>query len=171
MRVAPAEVERRVERFKAASKRARIKLTTSARDLQRGGGSLAHPDADAVFKRVRRRMPTVSLDTVYRTLWLLNDLELITTVGPRRESVRFDANLEDHHHYACVECGLTTDFESGEFGALSVPEAVRKLGSVSGTHVEVRGVCESCLRRARKASRPESPGRTGGKRAKGALYE
>ena len=97
-------------------------------------------------------MPTVSLDTVYRTLWLLNDLELITTVGPRRESVRFDANLESHHHYACVKCGLTTDFESREFNDLSVPEAVRRLGSIAGTHVEVRGVCETCMKRPRKPS-------------------
>jgi len=172
MRRDGTNLEDRIERFKAAAKEAGIKLTHQRLEIfKEVAGSLAHPDADAVFKGVRRRMPTVSLDTVYRTLWLLNDLELITTVGPRRESVRFDANLEDHHHYACVKCGLTTDFESGEFGALSVPEAVRKLGSVSGTHVEVRGVCESCLKRARKASRPESPGRTGGKRAKGALYE
>jgi len=28
-----------------------------------------HPDAEKVFQGVRERMPTVSLDTVYRTLW------------------------------------------------------------------------------------------------------
>ncbi|MCK7479895.1 MAG: transcriptional repressor [Candidatus Moduliflexus flocculans] len=56
--------------------------------------SLEHPDADAVFRAVRKRVPTVSIDTVYRTLWMLNDLGLVTTLGPRRESVRFDANLD-----------------------------------------------------------------------------
>ena len=172
MRVEPTEVERRVERFKAASKRAGIKLTHQRLEIfKEVAASLAHPDADTVFKGVRRRMPTVSLDTVYRTLWLLNDLELITTVGPRRESVRFDANLEDHHHYACVKCGLTLDFESGEFGALSVPEAVKRLGSVVGTHVEVRGVCERCSKRARKAAHSDSPRRKEGRGARGAIHE
>jgi Fur family peroxide stress response transcriptional regulator len=89
-------------------------------------------------------MPTVSLDTVYRTLWLLNDLGLITTLGPRRESVRFDANLRQHHHYVCVRCGLARDFDSAALNALHVPEAVKGFGSVVATHVEVRGICERC---------------------------
>ena len=72
-------------------------------------------------------MPTVSLDTVYRTLWMLNDLGLITTLGPRRGSVRFDANLGTHHHYVCVRCGLTRDFESAELDELRIPRAVKEL--------------------------------------------
>ena len=92
-------------------------------------------------------MPTVSLGTVYRTLWLLNDLGLITTLGPRRESMRFDANLEHHHHYVCVRCGLAKDFQSVELNALRVPETVRGFGSVAVTHVEVRGICRRCLQK------------------------
>jgi Fur family peroxide stress response transcriptional regulator len=92
-------------------------------------------------------MPTISLDTVYRTLWLLNDLGLITTLGPRRESVRFDANLQQHHHYVCVRCGLARDFESADLNALRVPEAVKGFGSVVATHVEVRGICERCRKK------------------------
>jgi Fur family peroxide stress response transcriptional regulator len=92
-------------------------------------------------------MPTVSLDTVYRTLWMLNDLGLITTLGPRRESVRFDANLEQHHHYVCVRCGLTKDFESTELDALRIPDAVKGFGSVVASRVEVSGICERCKKR------------------------
>ncbi len=66
-------------------------------------------------------MPTVSLDTVYRTLWMLNDLGLTTTLGPRRDSMRFDANLARHHHYVCVRCGLVRDFESAKLNVLPVP--------------------------------------------------
>jgi hypothetical protein len=54
---------------------------------------------------------------------------------------------------------------------LRVPEAVKSLGSVSGTHVEVRGTCEICMRRARKASHSGSPSRKGGKGARGARHE
>ena len=146
MRVEPAEIERRVDRFKSESRAAGVKLTHQRLEVFREvAASLDHPDADAIFQEVRRRVPTVSLDTVYRTLWLLDDLGLIRTLGPRRESVRFDANLERHHHYVCVQCGLARDFESAELNALRVPEAVKRLGSVSGTHVEVRGVCERCM--------------------------
>lgn len=172
MKVERAEVDRRVDRFKAESKAAGLKLTHQRLEVFREvAASLEHPDADTLFQKVRRRVPTVSLDTVYRTLWLLNDLGLIRTLGPRRESVRFDANLEHHHHYVCVQCGLARDFESAELNALRVPEAVKRLGSVSGTHVEVRGVCETCRKRVRKPSHPESPSRKGRKGAKGAHHE
>ena len=112
--------------------------------------SLDHPDAEAVYRAVHARMPTVSLDTVYRTLWTLSDMGLVSTLGVRRESVRFDANLKKHHHYVCVRCGLTSDFESAELHALRVPDTVRVLGSVLSTHIEVRGVCERCANRSNK---------------------
>ena len=165
MRVEPAEVERRVDRFKSESRAAGVKLTHQRLEVFREvAASLEHPDANAIFREVRRRVPTVSLDTVYRTLWLLDDLGLVRTLGPRRESVRFDANLEHHHHNVCVQCGLARDFESVELDALRLPEAVKKLGSISGTHVEVRGTCERCLRRSRASSSPGSPGRTAPRR-------
>lgn len=155
MKVGESEVERRVERFKEATKKAGIKLTHQRLEIFREvAGSLMHPSAEAVLKALQPRMPTVSLDTVYRTLWLLNDLGLISTLGPKRESVRFDANLEHHHHYVCVRCGLVRDFESAELNALRIPESVKELGSIVGTHVEVRGVCSRCAK--------EQPEQSGG---------
>ncbi len=84
-------------------------------------------------------MPTVSRDRVYRTLWKLQELGLITTLGARRTTVRFDANLDPHLHYVCTRCGLTWDFESTLLSAPQVPNIVNELGSVAGTHVEVHG--------------------------------
>ena len=148
MRTRAVDVDHRLEHLKTASRRAGVKLTHQRLEIFREvARSVEHPDAEAVFRGVRRRMPTVSLDTVYRTLWLLNDLGLITTLGPRRESVRFDANLQQHHHYVCVRCGLTRDLESADLNALRVPEAVKGFGSVVATHVEVRGICERCRKK------------------------
>jgi Fur family peroxide stress response transcriptional regulator len=81
-----------------------------------------HPDAEKVYQSVRKRMPTVSSDTVYRILWWLKELGLITTLGPPRERTRFDANLSCHHHFVCVRCGLTRDFYSDKFNKLRLPE-------------------------------------------------
>ena len=140
-------VDRRLDGFKSAAAAAGVKLTHQRLEIFREvASSLEHPDADAVCRAVRRRVPTVSIDTVYRTLWMLNDLGLVTTLGPRRESVRFDANLDQHHHYVCVRCGLARDFESAELGALRVPASVQELGQVITTQVEVRGVCLRCAR-------------------------
>jgi len=157
------EVERRIEQFKTGSKKAGVKLTHQRLEIFREvAASLKHPDAEAVFRGVQKRMPTVSLDTVYRTLWLLNGLGLITTLGPRRERVRFDANLEHHHHYICMRCGLARDFESADLSALLIPEAVKEFGSVVTTHVEVRGLCDSCAKEKAGESVSDNPERPQG---------
>ena len=101
-------------------------------------------------------MPTVSLGTACRTLLMLNGLGLITTLGPRRDGVRFDANLEHHHHYVCVRPGLARDFESAELDALRIPDAVNGFGSVVATHVELRGICDRCTRGQAGESAPRN---------------
>ena len=163
MKIENIEVERRLEQFKAAAKEAGVKLTHQRLEIFREvASSLEHPDAETVFRAVQPRMPTVSLDTVYRTLWMLNDLGLITTLGPRRESVRFDANLEHHHHYVCVRCGLTRDFESAALNTLRIPDAVHGFGSIVATHVEVRGICDSCAKKEAEKTAPKNPKRQQG---------
>jgi len=152
------EVERRIENFKASAKRSGVKLTHQRLEIFREvASSLDHPNAESVFRAIQPRMPTVSLDTVYRTLWLLADLGLVTTLGPRRETVRFDANLDYHHHYVCTRCGLARDFNSAELNTLRIPDSVRCLGSVVTTHIEIRGVCSRCAKTKAKESGPRNP--------------
>jgi len=108
-----------------------------------------HPDADQIFQRVRDRLPTVSLDTVYRTLWLLSDLGLVVTLGSSRERTRFDANLSRHHHFICGQCGYTRDFYSKDLDNIVLPASVGTFGEIEATHVEVRGICRECKEKKR----------------------
>ena len=109
-----------------------------------------HPNAEQVFQGVRERLPTVSLDTVYRTLWLLVDLGLIKTMSPGRRRARFDANLDQHHHFVCIRCGYTRDFYSEDFNALIPPNSVLEFGEIQQTQVEVRGICSTCRNEERE---------------------
>ncbi len=145
MRVEPAELQRRLHSFADAARRAGVKLTQQRLEIFRAvAGSAEHPTAEALFQAVRPSMPTVSLDTVYRTLWLLKDLGLLNTLGPRQDSVRFDANLAPHHHFRCTACGMVRDFESSELDHLPIPAAARRFGQVSRAHIEVEGLCAAC---------------------------
>ena len=146
------EIDRRLERYQVLVKRAGIKLTPQRLEIFRiVAASEEHPSAEVVHQAVRARMPMVSLDTVYRTLWLLTDLGLLATLGPRQGSVRFDANLEQHHHYFCTRCGGVRDFDSAEFNALRIPDCVTDFGLILSAHVEVRGICAACARAATAA--------------------
>ncbi len=146
MKTEKREVEERMTHFETVLRREGVKLTHQRmeifREVARTGD---HPDAEQVFQRVRKHLPTVSLDTVYRTLWLLNDLGLVTTLGSSRERTRFDANLSSHHHFVCEQCGFTRDFYSTELDKIQLPDSVDSLGEIEATHVEVRGVCRNCV--------------------------
>lgn len=134
----------RLESFQAAVKAAGIKLTHQRLEVFRElAKTTEHPDAETIFKGVQRRVPTVSLDTVYRTLWMLRDLGLVSTL-PSRDGVRFDVNRERHHHYVCMRCGRVRDFTSDELDSLRIPPAVKGFGSILDTQVEVRGLCATC---------------------------
>ena len=145
VKVNKREVELRMARFERVCREAGVKLTPQRRAVFREvAGCGSHPDAEAVYRGVRARIPSLSLDTVYRTLWLLSDLGIITTLGPSRERTRFDANLTRHHHFVCNRCGMTRDFYSDAFNDLKLPDAVMAFGETETARVEVRGVCTEC---------------------------
>lgn len=144
----------RIDRLKDGCRRAGVKLTHQRLEIfLEAARSTEHPDAETIFRAVRRRMPTVSLDTVYRTLWLLIDLGLLTTLGPPLGRARFDANLGPHHHFVCTNCGLTRDFTSKELDGLRIPESVRRMGRVEVARVEVRGLCNECSKQKKPRTR------------------
>lgn len=153
MEISSRELDRRMDRFKGIFRQSGIKLTHQRleifRELAKSGD---HPDAETIFRGVRERLPMISLDTVYRTLWLLLDLGLVTTLGPSRVGTRFDANMSCHHHFVCSRCGMTQDFYSEEFDNLTVPESIKTYGEAQTTRVEVRGVCTKCV--GKKKSQP-----------------
>ena len=115
MSAAPPDIEPRLTRFREACKQAGVKMTHQRLEIFREVVSRDdHPDATSVFTGVHGRLPTVSLDTVYRTLAMLTEIGVISVLGPRHESVRFDANPAPHHHYVCTGCGAIRDFSSDD---------------------------------------------------------
>ena len=146
MKISTEELTQRVNRFKEGLRQSGVKLTHQRIEIFKElAKSLNHPDADMIYRNVRKRISTISLDTVYRTIWLLLDLGLISTLGPSRGRTRFDANMKSHHHFICSVCGMTRDFYSDKLDSLKVPRSVKSFGQVKTTHVEVRGVCLACI--------------------------
>lgn len=139
------EVERRLERLKNACRKTGLRMTHQRIEIFREVAQTGeHPDADTIFQRVREKMPTISHDTVYRTLASLEEIGLISRVDSIGGRARFDANCDKHHHFVCRKCGTITDIYLDELPAL--PEAIGNLGSAESLHVQVRGICHNCER-------------------------
>lgn len=148
MTVSKAEVERRVEAFVRTCRRQGRKVTHQRMEIFRElAASMEHPDAETVYQVVCRRVPSISRDTVYRTLATLEVEGLIRKVSPLVEKARYDANTERHHHFICTVCGLVRDFYSEALDDLPIPDVVKTLGEIESAQVEVRGICSTCAPR------------------------
>ena len=152
MTVNAEEIQRRIDIFERACKEKGAKLTMQRLEIFREiAKSEEHPPAEAIYQAVSTRLPTISLDTVYRTLWWLSELGLVVPLGPEH-GTRFDANMTHHHHFVCAECGLTRDFSSQDLDRLEVPESITAIGSIEGAQVVVKGICHSCAEKRRSSA-------------------
>jgi len=133
-----------------ALRRSKLRWTSQraavAREMARTD---AHPDVEAVYLAVRKSLPNISLDTVYRTLGALAEAGVIRRVSTTAGPVRYDANTARHHHFVCTRCGLIRDVTSAGLDAVVAPEQVTALGRVEEIEVQMRGICQECRRKER----------------------
>jgi Fur family transcriptional regulator, peroxide stress response regulator len=103
-----------------------------------------HPDAESVYTAIRKRMPSLSFDTVYRAMRMFEEKGVISRISPGLERTRYDANMERHHHFICGKCGKIIDLYSEDFNSIALPDSVGDIGKVEYVHIEVRGICNKC---------------------------
>jgi Fur family peroxide stress response transcriptional regulator len=151
MTVSPQD---RLKAFEAQCRRGGLKLTHQRVEIFRELASTDdHPSADVVYKRVQARIPTISLDTVYRTLLTFENHGLIARVSAFDDRARFDANLSPHQHLACTECRRIKDVHWEGFEDMEPPATTKEWGDVKTRRVVLRGICRECLKKQPKKSR------------------
>jgi Fur family peroxide stress response transcriptional regulator len=142
------------ERLKALEARCRregLKLTHQRIEIFRELASTDdHPSAEVIYKRVQARIPTISLDTVYRTLLTLERYGLISRVQAFDDHARFDAELSPHQHIACTQCRRVDDFHWQAFEDMNPPSTIRHWGNVESKAVILKGLCKDCLQQQRR---------------------
>jgi Fur family transcriptional regulator, peroxide stress response regulator len=140
-----------MDAFLEACRRRGVKITHQRMEVYRVVASTEeHPDAITVHRRVKKRIPTISLDTVYRNLKLLAEHGLISIVGMSQENLRFDGNMGPHHHFTCVTCGRISDFVSEHIAGLEAPSEAKAFGKPLSLHVEVKGICVACQKNQKR---------------------
>jgi Fur family peroxide stress response transcriptional regulator len=107
-----------------------------------------HPSAEAVFRTVRAVLPSISLDTVNRTLLTLSKMGVAFVVEGSGDAKRFDANLETHQHFRCLRCKRIIDFQHEPFNGIDVPRKLRDRFVVLRKTVYLEGFCDRCRDRA-----------------------
>jgi len=113
-----------------------------------------HPTAEQLYRRLRRRIATLSLDTVYRTLTTLVTHGMVKRIETAESQARFDAVGKRHHHAICKRCNGIMDFHWPLLDEAPLPEEVGSWGRFDGASAVVYGICAACLARDGEADRP-----------------
>ena len=124
-----------------------------------------HPSADEVYERVKKRIPRISLGSVYRNLDVLVSMGFIQRLESGAQ-MRFDWNTKEHCHLSCVRCGRIEDapmVPSNDFMDV-LDKAAGKLTKegIFGYHLDFFGLCSSCLEQGyRYPDKDVEPGKPG----------
>jgi Fur family peroxide stress response transcriptional regulator len=110
-------------------------------------GSRDHPTAQIIFKEVKRTQPGVSLATVYNTLKVLRELNLIHELASATGKKRYDSYLRPHLNFVCLQCCEISDVKARSACKMLLKTAAKVKFSVTTQCFDIYGICDKCKRR------------------------
>ncbi len=107
--------------------------------------SKEHPTAAELFALVRKKLPRVSLGTIYRNLEVLHEDGYVRKLEGGGTEARFDGTITPHYHVRCTSCGCVRDLPATS-GDNIVPRPRDTAGfRIDGHRLEFFGQCPACL--------------------------
>mgnify|MGYP000855917222 CR=1 FL=1 len=101
-----------------------------------------HPTVDQIFTDLHKDISTLSKTTVYNTLRVLEEVDLVRVITIEEHETRYDINVENHGHFKCESCGTIYDF-SVDIDFLT-PRDLDKF-KINDKNVYFKGICPRCL--------------------------
>jgi Fur family ferric uptake transcriptional regulator len=112
-----------------------------------------HPTANEIYHMVRKRLPRISLGTVYRNLEILTQTGKINTIELAGTEKRFDGRTDNHYHIRCLKCGKVEDVPIQTIPHIDEALTGKTHYRILGHRLEFVGVCENCTSEDRGATR------------------
>jgi Fe2+ or Zn2+ uptake regulation protein len=110
-------------------------------ELNRGK---THPTADELYERIKKKLPRISLATVYRNLEILSEAGLIKKLEISGRQKRFDWDPDDHGHIFCTQCQRIDNISTPDAPPLQGKPREEKGYSITGCRIEFFGLCPKC---------------------------
>ena len=106
-----------------------------------------HPNAEVLYKRIKKILPDISLDTVNRTLLTFSKIGLVKNVEGYGEPRRYDPDMQNHHHFRCMNCNAIIDFSYKPYDDIIIPGEIQNRFSVLNKKVLLEGYCNKCRKK------------------------
>lgn len=136
--------------FRAAGRRLTSQRCLIVEVLEKSEG---HLDAETLHDRVRLHDPDISLATVYRTLAVLKDMDLVEEHRLGEEHCHYEAVRDSpHYHFTCLSCGKVIEFDTHLVARIEQELSEREGVCVTGAHLHLSGYCEQCRDRAPRST-------------------
>lgn len=133
------------EKISQKLRKAKLKITPQRMAIL---GELAnnhdHPTADAIYQKIKQKLPNISFDTVNRTLIAFAKNGVVKIAEGQGGAKRYDPIIEPHHHFHCVKCNRIIDFINKEYDQIKLPESITNKHQVLGQKIVLDGICQDC---------------------------
>jgi Fur family transcriptional regulator, ferric uptake regulator len=108
-----------------------------------------HLTPQAIYQRVQKKYPAIGLVTIYRTLEILADLNLVCRVHGEDNcrSYLMRRPSGHHHHLVCLECGKVIDVTMCNLDELELKLASKTGFKIESHLLEFSGRCRACIDR------------------------
>jgi Fur family peroxide stress response transcriptional regulator len=103
-----------------------------------------HPSPEELYARVKKKVPSISLATVYKNIHLFVESGVFREVSMHHGSLRVEMNDKAHHHMVCLKCKTITDIGEKELGLVSKSDKLPGGFLVERYAVDVIGICAKC---------------------------
>lgn len=110
----------------------------------------SHPTADEMYQMIRKRLPKISLGTVYRNLEILSELGMVLKLDVGGTQKRFDGNVENHYHARCKHCGSVSDIHMSINADVEAQAQLCTDFNIQRHSLEFTGVCPACQEAGRR---------------------
>lgn len=105
-----------------------------------------HPSPESLYELVQKKIPSISLATVYKNLRTFEEHGLIREVSPHHRSARLETNPDPHHHLVCIRCKAITDVPASDLEPIRLKKRAPAGFRVERYNVEMIGYCGDCVK-------------------------
>lgn len=103
-----------------------------------------HPTVEAIYNKLQPAYPTMSLATVYKSLEMFKEINLVQELNVGEDKFRYDANVNPHPHITCQACGKVDDVDDDMFFNLSEQVESKTGYRITGQKLYFYGYCPEC---------------------------
>jgi Fur family transcriptional regulator, peroxide stress response regulator len=126
-----------------------VKMLAESRD---------HPSVEEIYENIRKRFPTTSLATVYKTVSVLKSMQEVLEIEFSTENNRYDGNRPyPHPHMICIKCRKIVDPDLSALQSITDKLASETSFKVTSYRLDIQGVCPECQKADEKWARSRRP--------------